>query len=386
MVPKHTLRIRALDELRTVLLSAGISFPTASPDRWEAAYDGFPLPSLEELALDSLGMNELSISLELVSGIELTTADLFLLKSLEDFLVLIMQKFEKVQDDKVKSAKTYPNGFVKRVLSSLRFTFLDIASTWTHRELLRINLFPLRLVPFAGEILKIGKQISSWGKSSVSWSRKKIATDAVLYRAAPSLAGSIPIVVFTGALRRPGMPAVYFLRGIENLTDTVVLVQSKMNDAFRSGIRGFGSDMPESFRKLAGRLHDLLLKGGQLQRPLLLGTSGGGLPALIFSTYLDSRGILLIGPNSTRDPRWASSQSLAMALETRRLGKSAKVTIAYGEDSNDGTRVADWQQDIAGCSIRSITKAGHGALYPIYTRGGLEEFLRQSIENLEDGA
>lgn len=376
----QALRQLAIDNLETILLSAGISFPQSSKSEWQAARDGGSLPSFQMLGLDSLGLNELSISLELVSGIELTTSEIFAMDSLEDLVSILI---EKNQSADVTSYESGPNARMSmrnRLDSFLHSFFRELAGRLTAEEIRKVSLLPLGKLKGFSQISTVADNLREFGTGKVLWNRRHLKSDALIYTAKQKLPGSIPIVFFGGVFRRPGMPASYFLKGVERFTDTVVLLQTRPGDGFRGGIRGLGPDLPKSFYSLGSLLRRTLVLDGSYVPPLIMGMSAGGLPALIFSSYVEAQGILLVGPQSTKDPRWHQSPDLQAALKMRKVGGSCHVRICYGENSQDNLKIPSWTSDILNCSIFVIPNAPHAALFPIFSRGELEEVLRSTAE------
>jgi pimeloyl-ACP methyl ester carboxylesterase len=117
--------------------------------------------------------------------------------------------------------------------------------------------------------------------------------------------------------------------------------------------------------------------------PVVLGTSGGGIAALVFSGFYPVRNVVIVGPNSTRDVRWSANPQLERVLESRRRaasdGNEVPVTVVYGEMGNDAHKVSDWKSDIAGAALIEIPGAEHNALLPLAEEGTLLSNLREWI-------
>ena len=377
----QSLRALAIDKLETVLLSDGISFPRSNNGEWLAARKGAALPSFERLELDSLGLNELSISLELLTGIELTTSEIFEMGSLED-LVSVLTERNLGSDASLSSSQPTRGMGLRNTLNEYSHSlFRELAGSHTAESLKKISLLPLGGLRGFSQISEVVDKLEGEGLGEVSWRRRHLASDALLYKAKQRLSGSYPLVVFGGGFRRPGMPMSFFLKGIERLTDTVVFLRTQTGDGFRSGIRGLGPDLKQSFHRLRSLTYKILSPEGSFVPPLILGNSAGGLPALIFSAYVPNQGVVLVGPNSTDDPRWSQSPDLHEVLEMRKIEKSSLVTIWYGENSKDYLKIPSWTSEIANCSIVSIPQADHAAVHALYLRAELDEMLRASIKS-----
>jgi len=380
LLVNHALRQLAIDNLETILLSAGISFPQSSKAEWQAARDGGSLPSFQMLGLDSLGLNELSISLELVSGIELTTSEIFAMDSLEDLVSVLIEKNQSAEATSDDPAPNPQMSLRNRLDSFLHSFFRELAGALTAEEIGKVSLLPLARLKGFSQISTVADNLRDFGTGKVLWSRRHLKSDALIYTAKQKLPGSIPIVFFGGVFRRPGMPASYFLKGVEGFTDTVILLRTKTGDGFRSGIRGLGSDLPKSLYSLASLLRKTLILDGSYVPPLIIGMSAGGIPALIFSSYTSAQGVLLVGPQSTNDSRWSQSIDLLNALKSRKGEESCHVRICYGENSQDSLKIPSWTSDIANCSVFQIPNSPHAALFPLFSRGELGEVLRSTAE------
>jgi hypothetical protein len=394
---------------KPILLSAGINFPVSSPERWDAFVRGTePLP-FSAFELDSLSLNELSIALEIRCGVKLSPAALAAMHSVEELAELIAPptgasaRPEQGTNVDKKSVKRLVLDKLYLDIRDLIGTatpseFLDLSaagaarnsSRWTQFGLLRVALGILtkwpNLVRQATPIEKIARLIhrTLGDGERIAWSRKHRAKDVLIYRSdKPSTLASC-LIVFGGNERRPMMPMGLFLAALGDLTDTVIFLRTEINEGFRSGISGLGIDLETAFANL-GTVIDTTVPEERRAAlpPVVLGTSGGGIPALVFSGFYPVRSVVIVGPNSTRDVRWSANPQLERVLESRRRvasdGNEVPVTVVYGELGNDAHKVSDWKSDIAGAALIEIPGAEHNALLPLVEEGTLLSNLREWI-------
>jgi pimeloyl-ACP methyl ester carboxylesterase len=177
------------------------------------------------------------------------------------------------------------------------------------------------------------------------------------------------------------MPMALFLTAVTGISDSVILVRTKKNDAFRSGIAGVGKGMEHSFSALADTVRRRLDLSDADDAPLVIGTSGGGLPALIFSDYLSCKRVVMVGPNSTDDRRWEGSTPLAAVLDRHQTAQNqAHVVVCYGAESRDASKVGAWRRDLPAAQLLAVPGAGHNALFTLCRRNELAEQLRTWTE------
>jgi hypothetical protein len=410
-LPHHTR-----EKLGPVLLGAGSTFPDSHPERWRAFLRGEdPIP-LSVLELDSLAFNELSISIELRAAKTLSPGTLANIETLEELCHSI---FHSPIEGTTAPSGSRTRDFRSRLRGKIiRLIALnDLIAAATPEELLglcelnpRLGFFPglrIRLIRSLNLVLArfsggnpLEQRLSSvhavareqgatW--TNPRWSRKVLAKDVLLFYANQADKCTNPIVVFGGNARRPMMPMGVFLPSIPSNSGLVILVRTKQNKAFREGISGLEGGMHESFQRLAQICQDEFNRRNATGRPTLMGTSGGGIPALIFSAYLHASSIVMFGPNSTRDPRWGGHELLRLLLRNRFESKgnpsNPPVTIVFGLEGQDSEKVHAWQTDIADSVTVGIRGLGHNVLFPYAQKGKLKELfeklLRGEVNSLD---
>lgn len=392
-------------KLETVLLSAGIMYPLSNAERWQAFLSGEDSLPLAVLGMDSLSINELSISIEVRCGIKLSPA------ALSEFVTAEALSLHIGAGTHPAEKTTEVDSFWKqrlpgKVARRLNLAIGDLIATATPLEFLELaggkvehncaKLFKYRALRAAIGLLK-RTSISSFHSEHIDqirqifldsgltldpadWSRKRVRKDVLIYRQRNKAEVASCLIVFGGGRRMPMMPMSLLLAGMKNLSDTVIFVRTNQNLGFRNGISGLGADIESAFTNLVKLVYEQVPeKDRENQPPVVLGTSSGGLPALIFSHYLPVGSVVLAGPNSSRDPRWANNSHLTHALKSRYLqaqeGRAAPLTIVYGGIGNDSHFVPVWLSDIPEAQVVEISRAGHVCLPLLIQEGTFLTFF-----------
>ena len=253
----------------------------------------------------------------------------------------------------------------------------DVPGSGTPRCLSQINRITMvHGVKFLDEIPRIMDSISGFGTNVNMWSRRKLSRDVLLYKKTAHSKEGPPLIVFGGGARRPMMPMAIFLASIEGLSNFVIFVRPRMGGGYRDGIQGLGPRLESAYPSLFSIVSSQLRKKSSSELPIVMGMSAGGLPALMFSGFIEARRVLLFGPNATDDPRWSSSHQLRETLDRRERGESAHdVTICFGADCEDAAKVPSWTRDIPGATIIPFPGLNHNVLYGLFERHSLRKHL-----------
>lgn len=234
-----------------------------------------------------------------------------------------------------------------------------------------------RHLPFSQEVGITSKRLQNSFISKHAWTKEHIAEDALIFKCQETLEASPLVILFGGNRRRPMMPISLFLGSLSGIADTVILLRSETNEGFRTGIKGLGADLDSAFNNLAKTTQELLQKRSESGQVLIVGTSGGGLPAFIFASLLQPSRVVMVGPNSSRDPRWGNNASLKAALDLNNRGSMGPVTICWGLQSQQDTKaIQELQQDILDPQLFPVEGAGHNPLWLFLERGELNQRIR----------
>lgn len=196
------------------------------------------------------------------------------------------------------------------------------------------------------------------------------------------------LVCFTGDAYRMMMPMPVFLQQIDSERVDVAYLRTVRARGYRSGIRGVGDDLESSVAAL-----ERLLDFSSYKRVAMMGSSGGGLPALFAAFQIGVDAVLAAGANNPDDPRWAgmSGGGGATALFRRFSGRGMrvpKVHLVYGALNKRDEQAA---KAIASCidvaSITGVPDSDHGCLFPLVERRQFEGLLESTVltSSMESG-
>jgi hypothetical protein len=325
-----------------------------------------------------LSLNELAVNIEIRARVAISPQELSEMKTLDDIIERLESNTRK---SPAKSVAAPDPGSLTRLGQRLRESFWgfirDIPGSGTPRRVSQINRITMvHGVKFLDEIPRIVDGISGFGATINLWSRRKLSRDVLLYTKTATSKDLPPLIIFGGVMRRPMMPMAYFLASIEGLSNFVIFVRPRVGGGYRNGIRGLGSSVEAAYPSLFAIVSSRLRKNPSSELPIVMGMSAGGLPALMFSDFIEARRVLLFGPNATDDPRWSGSQQLRDTLDRRASGvDSHNVSIFFGTDSKDPAKVPAWTRDIPGATITSFPGLPHSVLYDLFKNHSLREHL-----------
>jgi hypothetical protein len=188
------------------------------------------------------------------------------------------------------------------------------------------------------------------------------------------------LICFSGNAHRMMMPWPVFLQHIDARHADLVYLRTVKHCGYRSGIRGLADNLPESIDAL-----ERLVECRTYRKVSVLGTSGGGLPAILAGIRLGAGAVLAAGPNSPEDERWTElAEGRGGAELFRRFaGTQARlpdIHLVYGAFAKKDKESA---RTIAAClPVKSITKVpetGHSVLYPLVERRQFRKLLRRTV-------
>lgn len=192
--------------------------------------------------------------------------------------------------------------------------------------------------------------------------------------------GKTLLICFSGNGRRMMMATPVFLQHIDAHAADVAYLRTEQHHGYRAGVRGVADDLEQTIVALGP-----LLDVQAYKRVATMGTSGGGLPAILAGLRLGADAVLAAGPNNPNDRRWdqlADAQGAA-ALFGRFTGRSARVPDVHLVHGANNERDAEAARVIASCievrSITSVPDAEHGCLYQLVERRQFEQLLRSTV-------
>jgi acyl carrier protein len=357
--------------------------------------DTFETCLLEELELDSLALQELSIQIFLHFGVELSSSEIGAFTSVADLArkikgvrgrfsetdfpfkgSRIKNEFPRSPIQIITPGEVSLKYILRLYLSGLRQAGTRIISTTDHFY----HASWLRTKGELRDFLFLRKRLEGFNVEQKKWHRSEIVEGLQLYWRRPKKAGlpGLTVVGFSGTTGRLMMPVSLFLSALPSTVSQVLLVQAPTQVGYRGGILGGPSSLQGGLEMLQDFLRSEPMLASEGDRLAVIGTSAGAIPAFVFSTlYSKPFACLLAGPQSPFEPNWSNNNLLRAALERRaeNVGECfeqvPRVLVLYGEKSQlDLGRLPTWDA-FKPQIIRGIERAGHGVLFPLLERGHL---------------
>ncbi len=209
--------------------------------------------------------------------------------------------------------------------------------------------------------------------------RTWIRGGATLYRRSPSPARTL-LVCLTGNARRMMMPAPTFLQQLSPFDADVLKLETRDARGFVDGVPGHSTDFPSTLNWLAGLVAD---HGSP--RLATMGTSLGGLPAIVTGLALPASSILAAGaidhgaaelaPGSGLD----SMESVLTSAAGRRASTPA-LSVVYAAGVERDAEAARRISAVLPCrELVGVEDSTHNCLYPLVERGGLGDLLERAL-------
>ncbi|MEO6395160.1 MAG: hypothetical protein ABIO40_04550 [Devosia sp.] len=212
--------------------------------------------------------------------------------------------------------------------------------------------------------------------------RHRINSEAAIYVGPGEPAQKTLTLAFAGAAQRLMMPIPCVLQHLDATQTDIVLFRDPRRLGFRQGIGPLGTDLYGSIEKLAG-----LIPMRQYRRVVTLGTSAGGLPAVITGLMIGAAAATSVGGNGPNDPRWKGLGARPVADHLRDLrastGAATKVVHVFSEGfERDESRAKDLFELVGG-SLYPVPHPGeppgHGVIHPLSRQGKLAAFFNETL-------
>ena len=228
---------------------------------------------------------------------------------------------------------------------------------------------------------RLGDLLDRSGKARAEpFRRQRVHAGVALYCSDGPPAERTMLLCFTGLSMRPMMPTPVFLQHVEATTTDVVVVRYPRSGGYAGGLPGLGIDFAASIRHLADRVGL-----DRYARTLAVGTSAGGLAALLAATELALDGALVAGALSPDDPRWRAALGCSVTERLRRSARSGavpQVTLLHGAGHAVDAASAAAIADVLPCTRVAVTDpagpVGHNPLVPLLMRGELARVLHEA--------
>ena len=145
-------------------------------------------------------------------------------------------------------------------------------------------------------------------------------------------------------------------------------------------LRGVGDDLTSSITGLVR-----LLRIDEYAGLAVMGTSGGGLPAVLAALKLGAGTALSVSGNSPFDERWTSDETGAAALDILRQGVhesagTTRITLLHSAgNAVDAAAAAGLAASIPASTVITVPGDNHNALLGLLEGGGLRTFLHDTV-------
>lgn len=208
------------------------------------------------------------------------------------------------------------------------------------------------------------------------WSRTRVHEYVSLYERTDVDERGTTLIAFTGNMLRLMLPIHCILTNLPASVTSVVLVADIERKFYVTGVKGLCEDAGQ----MAGALRSVL-PSESLTSVSTMGTSAGGLAALITGMDLEARRVALVGPDSpVRHPALESllferSARAAVSVETR---------IVRGLTQRDLEGARDIATIVPDVVTRRFPVPQHNTLVPAWRMGRLHALLEWLVDIGED--
>jgi hypothetical protein len=214
--------------------------------------------------------------------------------------------------------------------------------------------------------------------------RHRLRRRVTLFTAGGGRSGKTLAICFSGRAQRMMMPLPVFLQNIDSTQVDVAFMRDPTRNSYRLGIGGVSDSLEASIDKLKD-----ILRIEDYFSTVSIGTSGGGIPAVMSALRLDLDAALSVGGNHPDDPRWNTAEGTGLRETLRRYndactGKPA-IFLAFGTDCVKDKKSAEALASVVPARLITISvpngSVEHNALYPVARSGGLAGLLKSTVFN-----
>jgi hypothetical protein len=212
--------------------------------------------------------------------------------------------------------------------------------------------------------------------------RHRLRRRVTLFSAGGSRSGKTLAICFSGRAQRMMLPLPVFLQNIDSTQVDVAFMRDPTRNSYRLGIGGVADSLEVSIDKLG----DILGIGGY-RSAVSIGTSGGGVPAVMSALRLNLNAALSVGGNHPDDPRWNTHEGTGLREIFRRYVDAStgapRVYLVYGTDCVKDKEAAEAFAKVVPAQLVTISvpngSVEHNALYPVARSGGLAGLLESTV-------
>jgi len=203
-------------------------------------------------------------------------------------------------------------------------------------------------------------------RSGAVWCRQRIRPGVTRYYRADTKSKSLTIS-FTGAARRMMMAIPDYLDEVAGCESDVLVIAVNPEDGYGAGVKGLGPNLERSLIELSE-----ISVQWTYATLYCVGVSGGVMPALLSSFFLEFESVLLVGPPDRGVEEWKST--LLKRLREKGVPRETRFIVAYGQESSDGN-AANFLAGELGAKIIVVPGVGHVAMPGLVRMVSLSELV-----------
>jgi hypothetical protein len=205
---------------------------------------------------------------------------------------------------------------------------------------------------------------------SGSWRREFITQGMGLYRNGTPHKDRPLLIGFSGNAQRLMMPLHTFLNSVQCLGVDVLILWAKEKSKYELGIPSLGEDLASSLSAL-----EQFTQSSEYQKIGVMGVSGGGVPAAIFSLGYINAPYLVVGTQSPETSSHAKQWGEIMAPTEQRPCGTALVGDHAPQRDLDA---ANYLENLLG--VKKLVKPGkHSPLHDLALRGELALLIENAL-------
>jgi len=205
------------------------------------------------------------------------------------------------------------------------------------------------------------------------WDRTFITKGMALYRNSQKVKERVLLVGFTGTAQRLMLPLHRFLNSVNDLGVDVLIVWAKERSEYNLGIPSLGADFRSSLAAL-----ERLVRGMGYPRHGVIGTSGGGAPAVIFALGYMNTPYIVVGSQHPERPKYFEEWtriSPALGISQK---KPEGVALVGDEAPQKDLDAAEYLRRTVGARVRR-SPGGHNPVYNLAQQGKLGPLIAEAI-------
>lgn len=217
------------------------------------------------------------------------------------------------------------------------------------------------------------------GETPEPFTCQVLGNDVKFFSNGANPSGKTLLIGMAGQLQRLMLPIAVFLQALPAARADLLLLQDSQRDGFRTGVVGVANNF-EDLLSILPRV----FKFDQYRRRCMIGTSGGGLPAILAGLAFGADVAMSVGGNSPRDFRWSGQQApIARSLLARASRQTTRLVAVYGVNSEKDRLAAVELSELVPAKLIGVSSptgmVKHNALYPLAQHGQLANFVQQNF-------